>query len=235
LRSLDAPSTIDELYRDRGAVEITVPLAQGDVFDRIEVPSLGTGPRTVQVVMHPCSLRQGATLRKLITVAPVRKVGGAANEGTWGTKYFNHMLLPGLRDDTVFYVADFREVAPVKSEQLVLNSRIAALSGGGTALLQQRMIFALTRLVVERTQLAVAAAPVLTELELQESWCEIAVEASPSVDPDKALSESITDFHAWLDQDSKAHRRLLQDVSRHAQLRRDTMREARIRYANRKQ
>lgn len=229
MRPLGVPASINELYRDRGEIENTIPLAQGDVFDNVDVPALGDAPMTVQVVMHPCSLRQGANLRPRITVAPVRKVG-RQDANAWRSKYFNHMILPALYGNEDVYVTDFRDLAPVSSDNLTLESRVAVLSAVGTILLQQRMIFAQTRLAIEQHELATAAAPIFAEIDMQETWCECAVENCGAADHEKVLADSIADFHAWLDENDRARRAVLADVSRHAELRREVMRDSRSRY-----
>ena len=73
---LDAPDDPEELYRDRVQVPVTVPLMQGDVFAGVVVPGFSSEPILAEVIMHPCSMRDGATLRDRITVAPVAQLDG---------------------------------------------------------------------------------------------------------------------------------------------------------------
>lgn len=107
---LDAPGDPEELYRDRGDVPVTVPLMQGDVFDGITVPGLSDDPITVQVVMHPCSMREaGGQLRERVTAAPVGVLRGGYSGKLWATRNVNQMLLPALREDITHYAAEFLE------------------------------------------------------------------------------------------------------------------------------
>lgn len=178
LRDLDSPGSPDELYRDRGDVEISVPINQGDIFAGIEIPSLAPEPLVVQVVMHPCSLRKGAVLRERITVAPVRPLGENVSDRTWKRRHLNSMLLPDLFEDGTTYHADLRDVAPARTDQLHLPRRISALSNRGILLLQQRLVYAQTRLALPLSDFQAVSKPVLTELEMQESWVSTALDAN---------------------------------------------------------
>src|SRR5438270_479146 len=64
----------EQLYDERGDVARSRPIFQGDVFKDVVLPGFGDQPRLVQVVAHPCSMREeGTKLRQRITVAPIEK------------------------------------------------------------------------------------------------------------------------------------------------------------------
>lgn len=231
---LDAPVDPEELYRDRGDIPVAVPLMQGDVFDGIVVPGLSADPITVQVLLHPCSMRNGATLRHRIAVAPVDVLPGgysskaAAAQRLWATKHVNRMLLPELREDTTAYAADFLDTAPVAASDLVLGQRIATLSNAGVVLLQQRMVYSFTRTHPPKQDFEAALEPNFTELEMQESWVECAWPGA-TAEAAEGLQEAITDFHAWLDENDGERRRKLSVGSTHSALRRELAAELRRR------
>lgn len=232
---LDAPADPEELYRDRGDVPVTVPLMQGDVFDGIVVPGLSADPITVQVLLHPCSMRNGATLRYRIAVAPVGVLPGgysskaAAAQRLWATKHVNRMLLPELRGDTTAYAADFLDTAPVAVSDLVLGQRIATLSNAGVVLLQQRMVYSFTRTHPLKQDFELALEPIFTELEMQESWVERACSVTTAPED---LQAAITDFHAWLDDNDGERRQRLSVSTAHSALRRELAEELRRRFGS---
>jgi hypothetical protein len=115
--ALDAPDSEDDLYEERKDVGLARPVMQGDVFDGVPVPAFGSEPSCVQVVMHPCSMREGIPLRERVTVALVQEYRQKITSAVWG-RHGNVMPLPSLRLDDTPYVADLREVSSVNSSEL---------------------------------------------------------------------------------------------------------------------
>jgi hypothetical protein len=227
---LESPDSIDDLYRDRGSVSVAVPITQGDVFENVPVPGLSEEPMTVQIVMHPCSSRgQGAQLRERVTVIPVTVFDQGISKRTW-QRNFRLMLLPDLRNDGQNFAADFRDLAPARSSSLQLDKRIATLSANGILLLQQRLICANTRYVVDRPRLSEALGPIMTELEIQESWTELALAGNSDEDEEAVVRKSVEQFDTWLNANDRALRSLLDEPHNHASLRRQAIAEAKRLY-----
>lgn len=226
MNHLDAPGDPEDLYRDRGEVRWSVPVMQGDVFINVPLPTLATEPITVQIVMHPCTMRgAGGRLRSRITVAPVRRLEGKLD---WAG-HVNRMLLPNLHEDGIPYASDFRDVTSVQVEDLTLARRYSALSADGVLLLQQRQAFSVCRCVIDLPTLSEQIAPILTELDMQETWVEEAL-AAGSTDIEAVVAKANADFHAWLDENERARRQVLEQPHGRPALRRDAALEARARY-----
>lgn len=178
--ALAVPSSADVLYRSRGEeIGLERPLFTGDVFTDVEMID---GTRSdVLLVQHPCSMRGGKTLRNRLSVCPIAKQKSCAFSD-WPTTYVDFMLLPNLRTDGAFVAACFRDAEPVPSERLLRDKRLAVLSENGIAVLQQRYVHHLTRVVVEIQTLQDHIRPQLVEAELEEDWIEDACYASGSAD-----------------------------------------------------
>ncbi len=228
MSELDAPDDPDALYQARGDVPISLPIMQGDVYAGITVPGLADELTTVAIVMHPCSVRAGASLRPKITVAAVTRYQ-RLRDAEWRTGHVNVMPLPGLRQTADWYAIDFREVAAVPNGVLSPRSRIAACSQQGILLLQQRYAFHLTRLVVPLANLNEVSQPVFTESELLTDWVDAALDVAAD-GADATVAEAERAFHAYLDEDDRRRRKRLQQPHLHADLRRECRREIAARY-----
>ena len=230
MTDLDAPDDPGDLYEARGDVPLASPIMQGDVFDHVLVPGLSEHPRTVAIVMHPCSMRAGAQLRPKITVAAVGP-SQRLSDNDWRTGHANVMPLPQLRNTEDWYAVDFREIATVPSAELSRRARIAACSRQGILLLQQRCAFHLTRLAVPLPNLHEVSLPIFTESELLTDWVEAALGATPGGDEEATITDTDKAFHAYLDEDDRRRRKRLQQPHLHSDLRRECRREIGRRYA----
>lgn len=67
MESIDA----EHLYDERGDVARSRPIFQGDIFEGIVLPGFGDDPRLVQIVAHPCSMREGTNL---VRASPLRRL-----------------------------------------------------------------------------------------------------------------------------------------------------------------
>lgn len=161
-------------------------LMQGDVIVTDDGP--------VCLVVHPCSMRRGSVLHDTQTVAPVRQ-SDAAWQG-----YYDWMPLPEVRlPGFLPYAACIREVSSLSTKSLQHGNRVAAMDDIGIHLLQQRMVYHLTRMSIDLDDLAELSAPILAEAEIHEEWVNLlGVDAEP-------------DFHLFLDAENRKLREWLQE------------------------
>lgn len=106
-----------------------------------------------------------------MSVAPVGEHAGLAL-ADWRSGHLRLMPLPGLdplRADQA-YAANLEEPATINSSSLAITSRVASLTDNGIVLLQQRHIHNHCRAEIPLSLLYDVSAPVLEELELQETW-----------------------------------------------------------------
>ena len=169
--ALEQYSTAEDLYLPRGSdVPAARPVFTGDVFESIAIPGIQDEGMAI-VVAHPCSIRgaEGRLLDKVLVAsvsthqpAPPRK---------WSEGFFDRMPLPELIDEG-FHAAGFALTAPVDGALLQNAKRIACSSAFGVNILQQRMIWHLTRLEVPTYKLHEAFSHTLEEADLLEEWTE---------------------------------------------------------------
>lgn len=88
----------------------------------------------------------------------------------WRSGFFRQMPLPDL--DGRFQAADLGSINSIATVALDLDKRIACLSRFGVNLLQQRLVFHLTRFVASTRDLDVAFSHTYAEAELLEDWVE---------------------------------------------------------------
>ncbi len=113
--------------------------------------------------------------------------------------------------------ACIRELCSESTASLQAGERIAVMADTGVHLLQQRMAFHLSRVVINVAELAEHSAPVLAEAELHEQWVsDLGATAEP-------------DFHQLLDADSRRLRRRLNEAHTRPQVRMAVRREIRRR------
>lgn len=226
----EAPSSPEQLYEDVGDALMARPLLQGDVFRDVVVPGFDQDEGIVMITQHPCSMRAGASLRKRLTVAVVRRRNMPVTASQW-QGYGSAMLLPNLLGDGADYEADFRDTGVVLSESLHRIRRLAALTNYGVSVLQQRLVFYLTRLTVDLPTLADAFEDIAAETELQWEWTEAALSAAAKdADPEVVLGEAEKLFAEYLDANGKERRRLLKQSETRVDIRRQIRREIGARY-----
>ena len=224
---LDEPE--HDLYEERGNVPLYLPMMQGDVFRDIEVPLLGEGPQTVQIVMHPCAMRNGENLNPIITVAPVTPRQDRIQSRFW-RESSRFMPLPDLFENGVDFATRLPDMTGAKPEELQLDLRIAVLSQHGVQLLQQRMAYFMTRLKVDLPEIREQLSPIFCELEMQADWVDLAMSTAGDGDQLSAATEAERAFQGWLSEQNGRRRKLLQDQDQHASLRRQAHLESERRY-----
>lgn len=149
----------EHLYDERGEVARSRPLFQGDVFKDVVLPGFGDEPRLVQVVAHPCSMRdREGLLCQRVSVAPVEEHQRVSGRTGWNG---NLRIMP-LADlvGGKHYAAHLIDATAAPSELLHLDARIATLSDRGIYILQQRIVKHYTRVEVDIPTLAKETAPV---------------------------------------------------------------------------
>lgn len=169
---LDAPSSVDDLYLERGGpVEPWRPITTGDVFRGPEVP--GCDPHEfVMVLSHPCSLRvDGVRLVDRVQALPVCRHPREIPLHAWKGN-FRVMPLPDLRGDGAQYVARLTQFGMVQGQELSFDRRIATLTEVGIGLLQQRFFHNQSRVRVGLDTINRQSAAVLAEIELWTEWNE---------------------------------------------------------------
>jgi hypothetical protein len=229
----EVPSSPEQLYEDVGDALIARPLLQGDVFHDVVVPGFGQDGDIVMITQHPCSMRAGASLRKRLTVAIVRRRKAPVTASQW-QGHGSVMLLPNLFGGGVDYEADFRDTGAVLSENLHRSQRLAALTNYGVCVLQQRLVFYLTRLTVDLTTLADAFEDIAAETELQWEWAEAALSAAAKdADTEVVLDEAGRKFAEYLDENGRERRLLLTQPETRVDIRRQVRREMGSRYNKR--
>ena len=157
------------LYRARGdEVEPHRPMFTGDVVEDVAIPGVqDSGPAII--VAHPCAMRAGPSLADRVLVAAVEPAS-AAPPKQWASGFFDRMPLPDLPSG--FHVAWLDRIGRATTTDLVGATRIACLSPVGVNLLQQRLVFHLTRFAVPTKQLWEAFGHTYEEADMLEEWLE---------------------------------------------------------------
>jgi hypothetical protein len=114
------------------------------------------------------------------------------------------------------------EFITVSSANLDAQNRVASLSDEGVLILQQRMVFTQTRLLLSLDRFHSQMAPTFVELELQEEWAEEAlVSAAPESNESAVIDEAVKQYQSWLDEDRAGRRDALQNPREHSRIRRE--------------
>jgi hypothetical protein len=195
----------EELYDYRhgepDGIPTWLPYSQGDVFDQVVMPGIeGDAPGLTMLFMHPCTMREGARLREFVTAVRVKFHEGRvlAKPGTWANR---NKLMPlpdlfGSGDST--HVADFMLIGTVPSESLDRSRRVAQLSADGRLILQQRLIFHLTRHAPSLDVLREASRGLELELQAQTDWMEEAFKKGGLPTSVKEIVEQELAFEEYL-------------------------------------
>lgn len=222
---LDGPDSNEHLYETFGAEnsDSLRPIFQGDVFTGITLAGYeGNDHDTVMLVGHPCSLREGAPLRKRLQAVAVRSHPSVA-PAEWRTGHKQVFPLPAL-DGAKAKAGNLREIGVVTRDQVQAASRVATLSDRGVLLLQQRMVWTLARTVVWLDTFEEFNAPQLIERELLEDWNEQLCEKCSPADLDAALADVAQQFEDYMLEDNR--RKLLDQSDRRAEVRKAARKEA---------
>lgn len=204
--TLDTWTEPGHLYRARGdEVEPHRPLFTGDVFDDVAVPGVqDAGPAIV--VAHPCAMRAGPILADRVLVAAVEP-SAMTQPKQWTSGFFDRMPLPEL--PTGFHVAWLDRIGRAPTASLLGATRIACLSPVGVNLLQQRLVFHLTRFVVPTKQLWEAFGHTYEEADMLEEWLEGVEERE----------EQTTTFEEWVRDGDPSRQSRLTDPQQRASVR----------------
>lgn len=192
--TLEVPTAAEDLYYAVGDdAPASRPLLTGDVVAGVSIPGLEDGAGYGIVMTHPCAMRKdGVLLADRIFVARVREYQNV-QLSKWASSHFKVMPLPGLPGSfQVQPAAMFNEASLVRSDALKLSGRVACLSEYGINLLQQRLVYHLTRFAVPTPKLHQVSAQVFREVELQEEWVTAAIDGEVDV------LTAQKDFHEWL-------------------------------------
>lgn len=196
----------NHLYRARGdEVEPNRPLFTGDVLDDVPIPGVQDAGRAI-VVAHPCAMRAGPTLAERVLVAAVEPAG-ATNPNQWASGFFDRMPLPELRGD--FHVAWLDRVGRAATADLLSTTRVACLTPVGVNLLQQRLVFHMTRFSIPTSQLWEAFGNTYEEADMLEEWLE-------DVDD---VGQQTAAFEAWIREGEPSRQIRLRDPQQRASVR----------------
>lgn len=120
-------------------------------------------------------MREGVALRSHLTVVRVkRKSRKKVLDGPEHWQGVNKVMpLPNLRGDgTSAHFADFMEISTIASNRLPCKSRVAQLSAEGRVLMQERIVFHLTRYAPHLDNIAAATKPVEVEAQMQADFAQ---------------------------------------------------------------
>lgn len=219
---LAAPESVGELYLARGNDLVAArPVLTGDVFTNVDLDA-DHHDGLVMVVAHPCAMRGAeGRLAPRIAVAPIRPYQSWPFH-RWPSGHYGVLPLPGLRDDADEpRAAHLLELSAVRSTTLSRDRRILSLTDRGIHVLQQRLVYSLTRVAVGLDKLQEQAANVLLEAELEEEWVdELAADGDP-----ETLAAASVGFAQYMDGGPRV---ALKDVTRRS----DTVRAVRAEIRN---
>jgi hypothetical protein len=204
----------EEFYAARASggddcVPLTIPYRQGDVFRGLELPPLNApeGGHLAMLFMHPCTMREGVTLRDFVNVVRVRKFGkGSSRDATrWEEGNYSEIPLKRLKSNRDVYVAEMSSIWTVPASSLPRTSRIASLTDAGLLAIQHRLIFHLTRLAIGYEELAQVNRALLAELEMQHGWVGLALSSEKEIGLPQ-LEDAEYHFETFLSADDRRAR-----------------------------
>ena len=134
---------------------------QGDVI------IAATGP--IGVCSHACSMRRGTQLHATQIVAPVEEHSVPSWHGSFDWMPLPGAPIPGMSNPA----ACIRKLRSEPTAELQAGERVAVMSDAGIHLLQQRMTYHLSRVIIGLSELAEHSAPALAEADLQEEWLQV--------------------------------------------------------------
>lgn len=167
--SLETYAQSSELYLARGSdVNPLRPLFTGDIFADAAIPGVQDSGMAV-VVAHPCSMRGSqASLRPRVLVAAVHERAAVAAE-MWTRGHFDETPIPELILGS-YHVGRLDELGKALTADLDSGARLACMSAYGINLLQQRLVWHLTRFEVPTRSFQEAFDHTLHEVDLLEEW-----------------------------------------------------------------
>lgn len=188
---LETYESPDQLYLARGAdVNDHRPAMTGDVYDKVEIPGVD-GIGLGVVVTHPCAMRKGAEINEKVLMARLH-ASDPIPPAAWPGHYYDKMPFPELTGEGELHVAHLDEIGRAPRESLASEQRIACLLPYGVNLLQQRLVWHMTRCLVPTWQFQEAIEHVLAEADLLEEWQDELCEAGVSGE------EAVARFEAFM-------------------------------------
>lgn len=184
-------SVPDDLYLAKGDdVNPHRPLFTGDVLDDIAIAGVQDSGKAI-IIAHPCSMRgRNAALLPSLLCAPV-DAHHRVNPHEWATGFYDRSPLPTIPDGT-FSVANFGRIGQATVPADDLPARIACASEFGVNLLQQRLIWYLTRFEVDTSRIGDAFSHTFEEASELEEWIDTLNEAGmPMVEAARLFDEFI--------------------------------------------
>ena len=178
-----------DLYLTRGEdVNGRRPFFTGDVFADVPIPGVQDGGMAF-IIAHPCTLRGGnAQLREHVLMDAVREHANVGAQA-WTRGFFDLMPMPELLGAELC-VGRFEEMGRARTVDLVRTQRLACLSVLAINLLQQRLVWHLTRFDVETFRLHEAFAHTFEEADLLEEWNDVVCDAGVAEAQAAALFEA---------------------------------------------
>jgi hypothetical protein len=186
-------------HRSSGHVPLGLPYHQGDVFTEVDLAGLpevsNADEHLAMLFMHPCTMRDaGGALREFVTVVRVTRQSATkvlADPVHWERNY-KVMPLPDLYETGKgTHAADFMQIATVASAALPRTHRVAQLSADGRLLMQQRIVFHLTRHAPLLRLFEQAVAHIEAEAQYQADWVEAGTARTPVADVNLAQVEAL--------------------------------------------
>lgn len=179
MTSLQDPTDPDLMYADQGAVPLARPIMFGDVFRDVPCSRGGAASDLVMVLSHPCSMRKGTVLRERIVTATVEPVPDQrVPRQRWASGFYDYLPLYDLPGVDQLHGVRLSELHAANSSDLDLKQRVLALSDYGIAVLLQRWIYQMSRDPVPIQDIDNLVAPILAETEIQEDWCQVALDVA---------------------------------------------------------
>lgn len=207
---------VAELYDYRGepgadpdAPPLWLPYHQGDVFSEVDIPGITNPDRLAMLFLHPCTMRRGATLISDVTVIAVTMYARkrVVDEPDRWARRFSVMPLPDLTGTgKQTHVADFLKIGTIASTALPRSQRVGSLSQLGRGIMQQRVIFHLTRLAPTLDELDQATRAVELEIEAQADWVQAAC-LYHQAETDEVIMTAEATFDAFLSENEGSRRK----------------------------
>jgi hypothetical protein len=227
-----------ELYDYRGkpgvgaeAPPLWLPYHQGDVFSEVDISGIDNPDRLAMLFLHPCTMRRGATLIRDVTVIAVTMYSKkrVVDEPDHWARRFSVMPLPDLTGTgKQTHTADFLKIGTIASTALLRSQRVSSLSQLGRGIMQQRIIYHLTRFAPTLDELDQATRAVELEIEAQADWVQAAC-LHHQAGTDEVITAAEAAFDAFLSEDEGSRRRGLSS-ERSAQVVMEIWREKESRY-----
>lgn len=216
------PTDMDAILLGTDSVPISRPIMFGDIFQDVSCSRGGDAEGLVMIMSHPCSMRRGAKLKERILTARVSPFDQNLSSRRWRTGYYDLFPVRGPGGPSEQYVVELSELHSADSGCLQLEKRNTSLSDHGVAVLLQRWIYQTSRDPVPHEDLLELIAPVMAEIEMQESWCDAALEAAEDRSDDNGVVVNASDsFQSYIGRPGEGGvRDQIQDASRRASARR---------------